>query len=61
VVEKDLKYAFYTSSEWEILVVEADGDVGEYVSLSLDGNNHPHFAYYADTGVSSGELRYTHY
>ncbi len=46
---KDLKYAHWTGSAWDIDRVDSAGTVGKYSSLALDDSNDPYIAYYNDS------------
>jgi len=46
---KDLKYARWTGSEWDIDRVDSAGTVGKYSSIALDSDNDPYIAYYNDS------------
>ena len=49
VDNKDLKYARWTGSVWDIDRVNSTGSVGKYSSLALDNDNDPYIAYYNDS------------
>jgi hypothetical protein len=40
---------------WQVETVESAGDVGQHISLALDGDGYPHLSYY---DVGSRDLRY---
>ena len=46
---EDLKYAKWTGTDWQIEVVDSDGEVGTYTSIALDSNDLPHIIYYDET------------
>lgn len=46
---RDLKYARWTGSGWDIDRVDSTGTVGKYSSIALDSDNDPYIAYYNDT------------
>ena len=52
-----LKHAYWTGSGWISETVDSEGNVGQYASLALDGNGHPHISYYDWT---NGDLKYAH-
>ena len=54
---KDLKYAIRNGGSWEISTVDADGDVGRFPSLAIDGNDVPSISYFEKTGDSSGFIK----
>ena len=51
----DLKYTYWSGTDWVIQSIDTDGNVGEYTSLKLDSGNHPHISYYDGT---NGDLKY---
>ena len=55
---KDLKYAFYDGSGWQIQTVDSAGEVGEHNSLALDASGQPHISYYDGTFGDAGNLKY---
>ena len=55
---KDLKYAFYDGSSWDVETVDSDGNVGLYTSISVDSNDDVHISYYDS---SNGNLNYAFY
>ncbi len=57
----DVKYAYWDGSNWQIEVVDSAGDVGAFLSFTLDDDDLAHIAYYNDTGVSTGNLKYAHW
>jgi hypothetical protein len=55
----DLRYAFYDGTGWQIRVVDAIWDVGEWNSLVLDMAGQPHISYH-DSGYPTSTLKYAH-
>jgi hypothetical protein len=52
----DLRYAVFSPTQSPLVqTVDAEGDVGAWTSLVLDGEGHPHIAYY---DVGNGDLKY---
>jgi parallel beta-helix repeat protein len=43
---KDLKYAKWTGSAWDIITLDSPGYVGNYNSMALDTNDNPHIGYF---------------
>ncbi len=43
--QKDLKYARWDGSEWQIEMIDSVDNVGKYASLRLDNFDYPHIAY----------------
>ncbi len=54
----DLKYAYWTGSEWNIQSVDIWGNVGRYSSITLNKEGHPHISYYDYT---NGDLKYAYW
>ena len=59
--DNDLKYAIRISGSgeysWEISTVDADGDVGRFQSLAIDGDDNPSISYFEKTGESTGFIK----
>lgn len=51
----DLVFAQSTNGSWELEVVDSDGDVGRFSSLTFDAMGNPHLSYY---GTDTGTVRY---
>jgi len=47
--KKDLKFARLINNEWSIMVVDSEGDAGQFASLALDSLCNPHISYYDKT------------
>jgi len=43
---KDLRYARWDGTAWQIETAEATDDAGRYTSITLDSNDYPHFSYF---------------
>jgi len=54
----DLKYTYWTGTEWHKETVDSQGDVGECTSISLDSNDLPHISYRDDTNY---DMKYAHF
>ncbi len=57
----NVKYARWDGSSWQIEVVDSNGDVGLYMSFTLDADDHAHIAYYKNLGTNDGNLKYAHW
>ncbi|UCE73016.1 MAG: hypothetical protein JSV56_08225, partial [Methanomassiliicoccales archaeon] len=55
---KDLKYANWTGSGWNIVTVDSVGEVGHCVSIELDSSDYPHISYFDFTNWA---LKYAHW
>ncbi|MDZ7741524.1 MAG: T9SS type A sorting domain-containing protein [Bacteroidota bacterium] len=51
--ERDLKYAPWDGSEWQIEKIDSIGNVGKYASIALDNLDYPNIAYqdYTNDGI----------
>jgi len=56
----DIKYAYWTGSNWYVEIVDSASKVGGYIpiSLALDSNDNPHISYFNSLSGTSGELKY---
>ncbi len=54
----DLYYAVQNGGNWDIQVVDEDGDVGKFASLALDAMGNPHIAYFEWNSLSTGYVKY---
>lgn len=52
---KDLRYASWNGTGWELETIDAINNEGEYSALALDAQDRPHIGYY---DASFGRLRY---
>jgi len=52
----DLKYAYWTGTEWHIQTIDSEGDIFN-CSLALDSQGDPHIAFYDDINES---IKYAH-
>ena len=50
-----LYYASYDGANWTVETVDVSDNVGQYTSLFIDSNNHPHISYY---DAYNGTLKY---
>ncbi|MEE9457489.1 MAG: T9SS type A sorting domain-containing protein [bacterium] len=48
----------FAAEQWNVGVVDAGGNVGQYNSLALDGNDRAHISYLEFLSASSGNLKY---
>ncbi|MFX1263018.1 MAG: PKD domain-containing protein [Promethearchaeota archaeon] len=55
----DLVYAKWDGSEWQIEVVDSEGNVGSSSSLVLDSNDNPHISYSDGTNYDLKYARWT--
>jgi hypothetical protein len=53
-----LSAAALAAEQWNIEIVDAGGNVGQYNSLALDGNDRAHISYMYYISASSGNLKY---
>ncbi len=63
-IDKYLKYAKWTGTQWAIENADPDRNNGYYSTLVLDDNDRPHISYYGDTdsnSPSNGDLKYSFY
>ena len=56
----DLVYACRTGGSWQPVTVDSAGDVGQYTSLALDADDHPHISYQDNLGTNQ-HLKYAHH
>ena len=54
---KDLKYAIKDGGTWNISTVDAEGDVGRFPSLALDGQGNAVITYYEKTSTNKGNIK----
>jgi hypothetical protein len=50
--------ASFAAEQWNIETVDAGGNMGQYNSLALDGQNRPHISYMEYLSAASGNLKY---
>ncbi|HEC80443.1 MAG TPA: T9SS type A sorting domain-containing protein [Firmicutes bacterium] len=43
-----LEYAYFDGIDWNIEVVDSNGDVGRFAAICLDSRGNPHISYYDD-------------
>jgi hypothetical protein len=58
MANQDLKYALYDGASWQIVTVDAEGDVGQSASMALDSAARSHVSYY---DLSRQTLKYAVY
>ena len=56
-----VKYARWDGSSWQIEVVDNSGNVGDYLSFTLDEDDNAHISYYKNLGTNDGNLMYAHW
>ncbi len=55
-VRRDLHYAYFDGTQWQVQRVDHWGKVGSFNSIAIDSQNYPHIAYhYALEGGGGGE------
>jgi hypothetical protein len=58
----DLMYAVQSDSGWTLELVENTGEIGDYSSLALDPDGHPHICYYSyHSDTDRGDLKYAYW
>ena len=53
----DLKYAVKTNDNWNVEIIDSEGDIRKWISIKLDTENLPHISYY---DYYEGSLKYTY-
>jgi len=48
----DLKYAYKSGNDWNIVTVDSQDTTGKFTSLALDSNNRPHICYQKTEGTT---------
>jgi len=55
----NLKYAYFTGSNWNKEVVDSEGNVGQYSSIAIDQYDNPHISYgYLENSNLAFDLKY---
>jgi len=54
-IRKDLHYAYFDGTQWQVQRVDHWGKVGSFNSIAIDSQNYPHIAYHYSLEGSGGE------
>ena len=61
VTNANLKYTYFTGTQWVVETVDDFGEVGRFSSMDLDGDGIPHISYYDESSANQLTLKYAYW